>query len=492
MTAASLLPLQAQIHREARAHGFPVPGLMTWLLERRNLEAAFDRVRGTDGANTPGPDGVTAGDVEPRAGAWLSQLAEEMMQGAFRPAPPRVVNIPKKPGSDESRTIGILNLRDRVVHAALKQVLEPVVELLFAEDSYGFRPGRSVAGALSQAVRLLSPHPGSGAAFLAAAPLDVADCFNTIDHEALGQGLERVLADEPLLGLVRRVLRAGGREAGRWWWKRWRGLVQGSSLSPLLCNLALHPLDEALAELGRASHNGVVALRYADDLLVLGRDAALARQAVACARQALGQLRQKLKEPAAVVMPREQGVSWLGVELRVRPHRWNGAVRFGYLIPDGKVQSMLERLTEMTTPPSARIDASAFNLGRWVVSINDQLRDWRQAYLYADNAPAVFAALDEHCRERVGLLLHAVTGKPFRDVQACHRARMPRGFWTWQVNGVRLTVLSSLAPHAPDHLTRRPPWVRLRGAEPPPPLEPPKPAAPAADAPPAPLEEHIP
>ena len=57
---------------------------------------------------------------------------------------------------------------------------------------------------------------------------------------------------------------------------------------------------------------------------------------------------------------------------------------------------MLERLSEMTAPPSSRLDADVFDLGRWIVSINEQLREWRQAYVFADNAPEVFHAVDEH------------------------------------------------------------------------------------------------
>src|SRR5262249_5495313 len=159
---------------------------------------------------------------------------------------------------------GILNLRDRVVQAALKQVLEPALEPVFLPGSFGFRPGRSVAGALSEAVRLLSSSADGVMPFRAALALDVANCFDTVDHETLQQGLARLIFERPLLNLLDRVLRAGGTEAGWWWRRRWCGLVQGSALSPLLCNLALHPLDQALAELGRSTQKGVVALRYAD------------------------------------------------------------------------------------------------------------------------------------------------------------------------------------------------------------------------------------
>lgn len=247
--------------------------------------------------------------------------------------------------------------------------------------------------------------------------------------------------------------------------------------------LALQPLDLDLEELAAKTQGGIAALRYADDLLVLARDDRLARDAIACARQTLATLRQSLRTPIHLSRTVEEGADWLGVHLQPRPHRLLGRVTFGYVVPEAKVQGMLERIVEMTTPPSNRIDASAFNLGRWIVSINTQLRDWRQAYLYADNAPQVFAALDDHTRDRVGLLMHAVTGKRFPELRDTYRVRLPRGFWTWQVDGVRLTVLSSLAPHAPDRLTFKPPWMRVKL-----PPEPRMPTPPKSGT----NEEHIP
>lgn len=137
---------------------------------------------------------------------------------------------------------------------------------------------------------------------------------------------------------------------------------------------------------------------------------------------------------------------------------------FGYAVPDPKVADMLNRLSEMTVPPSERIDAGAFNLGRWIVSINEQLRDWRQAYLFADNAPEVFRALDDHCRERVALLMQSVTGLRRAALNGQYRVRLPRGFWTWEVPGARLVVLSSLAPHCAGNLIRKPAWAYVGAA----------------------------
>lgn len=119
---------------------------------------------------------------------------------------------------------------------------------------------------------------------------------------------------------------------------------------------------------------------------------------------------------------------------------------------------MAARLVEMTAPPSDKIDAAAFNLGKWIVSVNAQLRDWRQAYLYADNTADVFRLLDSVAFDRIGELLRAVTGGSWSDIRRNHLAHLPRGFRSWEVPGARLSVLSSLAPSAPAGLIRRPRW----------------------------------
>ena len=392
-----------------------------------------------------------------RVGPWLADLADTLFHSAYLPAAPRLVDIPKPDKPGQTRRIGILNVRDRVVQAAMKQVLEPVFEPVFLPGSFGFRPGRCVAGALDAATRGLSAPAGEKPKLLWAVPLDVADCFPTLDHEHLHRALAEHVADPDLTALLKRVIAAGGETVGRWWWQRRCGVVQGSALSPLLCNLALHPLDLAAAQLGHDTQGGVAVLRYADDLLVLARDAGLARLAAAAVRNSLSKQHQKLRrEPDPV--PAAAGVEWLGVRIRPRPLARPDATEFGYAVPDAKMQSMVTRLTDMTAPPSDKIDAAAFNLSKWIVSVNAQLRDWRQAYLYADNAPDLFRLLDDVARDRIGELIKAVTGVPWAEVRRSHYARLPRGFWTWEVPGARLSVLSSLAPHAPAHLTRRPKW----------------------------------
>jgi RNA-directed DNA polymerase len=457
----ALVQLQAEIHRRANHNGRPVAKIFDSLLDRRNLDAALGRVRSADGADTPGPDGMTAAELDGRSRPWLDRLREELQRGAYAPMAPRWVDVPKTSGSGVRR-LGILNIRDRVVHAAVKQVIEPLLEPIFLPHSYGFRPGRSVAGALDGATQTLASLARDALPHVCAVQLDVANCFDTIDHTILLNQLAEQVSDSALLELIGRLLQVAGTTKAGWWWRRRTlGLVQGGALSPLLCNLYLHPLDVALAELRRQSQHAVTLLRYADDLLLLARDVRLARQAVSTVRGTLGQLGQQLCERKSRVVTARDGVDWLGVRIQPRPVSWTGRVEFGYVVPDDRVRRVLDRITEMTTAPSPRIDAAAFDLGRWLVSINDQLREWRQAYVFADNGPIVFRAIDEHTRERVAELLHSVTGLRRSALYARYWVRLPRGFATWEVNGTRLVVLSSLAPERPRGLTRSPPWLRV-------------------------------
>lgn len=204
------------------------------------------------------------------------------------------------------------------------------------------------------------------------------------------------------------------------------------------------------------------ALRYADDLLILSRDARLGRKAVAAVVGRLKALRQQLRDPRAEPAPAEDGIHWLGVRLQPRLSPWTERIQCGYAIPDAKVKDMLARINEMTAPPSNRIERDAFNLGRWILSVNSQLRDWHQAYMFADNRFEVFAAVDDHCRHRIGGLIYSVQGVRGKDLYRQYRARLPRGFWTWQVDGCQLVILSALAPRCPHRLVRTPDWQRLQ------------------------------
>src|SRR5262249_50758236 len=149
---------------------------------------------------------------------------------------------------------------------------------------------------------------GQATPFSHAVQLDVADCFDTIDHALLLEELARHVADPDLSRLLERIVQAGGRRPGALWWQRNCGPARGTSLSPLLCTLYPPSRDVAPYDLGQATQNGVRLLRYADDLLLLARDARLAERGLTLVRQGLRRLQQGLRDPGAAPRPVVEGV----------------------------------------------------------------------------------------------------------------------------------------------------------------------------------------
>jgi len=171
------------------------------------LWRAWVAVRVNDGA--PGIDKVTLDQVEQYGIArLLDELATELKDGTYRPLPARRVLIPK-PGSVERRPLSIPSVRDRIVQAALKIVLEPVFEADMLPCSFGFRPKRSAHDAL----QVLIDESWRGRRWVV--ETDVADCFSAIPHEQLMQAVQERVCDQTVLTLLRAILRAGVMEDGQ-------------------------------------------------------------------------------------------------------------------------------------------------------------------------------------------------------------------------------------------------------------------------------------
>ena len=234
----------------------------------------MEPVRRNDGA--PGIDQITLAEVEEYGvSRLLDELEAELRAQTFRPIPARRVFIPK-PGTKERRPLSISAVRDRVVQAAVKIVLEPVFEADFLPCSFGFRPKRAAHDGL----QVLVNESFAGARWVV--ETDVADCFGAIPHSGLMSAVEERISDRRLLSLLRAFLRAGVMEQGTVR-RPVTGTAQGGVISPLMCNVYLHRLDRAW----RGAYGTY--LRYADDALVMCRSkgqavAALARLTVLLGR----------------------------------------------------------------------------------------------------------------------------------------------------------------------------------------------------------------
>ena len=176
------------------------------IFRRDVLDRAWEDVRRNRGA--AGIDRVSLADVEEYGvSRLLGELAAELKEGRYRPLPARRVFIPK-PGTTEQRPLSIPAVRDRVVQAAVKIVLEPVFEADFLPCSFGFRPGRSAHDAL----QVLIDESWRGRRWVV--ETDIANCFSAIPHDQLMQAIEERVCDRAVLALIRTLLRAGVMEGG--------------------------------------------------------------------------------------------------------------------------------------------------------------------------------------------------------------------------------------------------------------------------------------
>ena len=167
------------------------------------LLVAWDRVRGNKGARTAGVDGQTAHYIEAVRGVegFLEELRGDVKSRSFRPLPVRERMIPKANG--KLRRLGIPAVRDRVVQAALKLVVEPIFEADFLPCSYGFRPNRRAHDAVAE-VRYLTSR-----SYEWIVEGDISACFDEISHPALLDRVRQRVGDKRVLALVKAFLKAG-------------------------------------------------------------------------------------------------------------------------------------------------------------------------------------------------------------------------------------------------------------------------------------------
>ena len=217
--------------------------------EIEGLRAGFQQVKKNRGA--AGIDGVSIEHFEARLDIALSQLQEELASWTYRPRPVRRVEIPK-PGGRGVRLLGVPTVRDRVVQATLKELLEPLFEPHFSAHSYGFRPGRSQHQAVEAARQIVA----SGKPYIV--DIDLSKFFDRIHHDRLIARMGQRVADQRILRLTGIMLRSGVMDHGLVT-PTTEGAVQGSPLSPLLSNIVLDELDQEL------QRRGLEFCRFADD-----------------------------------------------------------------------------------------------------------------------------------------------------------------------------------------------------------------------------------
>jgi RNA-directed DNA polymerase len=347
-------------------------GLWDKVLSGRNLEAAFWAVWRNQGA--PGVDGQTVGQFKEQAEAELARLASELREGKYRRQAARRVWIPK-PGSREQRPLGIPAVRDRTVEAALRSVIEPIFERDFAEHSYGFRPGRGCQDAVAHVEELL----GSGHVWCV--DCDLKSYFDTIPHEKLMGLVRQRIVDGKVLGLLEQCLKAGVMEGLGKWEPTEEGTPQGAVISPLLANLYLTPLDDAMVE------GGWEMVRYADDFVVMCHSREEAVEVLAMLQRWTTGAGLTLHPGKTRIVHINEGFDFLGWHFKGR-HKW----------PRKKSrQKLQEKLRALTRRNSGR------SLGTVIAKVNPILRGWHG--YFRSSVRGGLVPLDQWLRRRLRALL---------------------------------------------------------------------------------------
>ncbi len=356
--------------------------LIGQVYDPRNLARAWERVKQNKGAG--GVDGVTVARFEEKRDFYLDLLHQRLKDGSYRPRPVRRVEI-DKPGSTTKRALGIPTVMDRVCQQGLVQILEPIFEPTFCDESFGFRPGRSTHMAMRRIWRQLK----AGNSWVVDA--DIADFFGTLSHSTLVDLVAKRVADGKVLRLLWQFLEAGVLRDGQVE-PTLTGVPQGGVASPLLSNVYLHVFDEKMAEAGLAL------TRFADDWVITCKTRRDAERALTSARAVLeGELGLRVHPDKTRIVYVAQGFEFLGYKIKQgeRRLRYRQAGPDLYAYPrDRTIERFKNRVRQITTRRNPK------KLGGLLDELNPVIRGWGNYYRRA-HVRRLFHRLDGWILRRI-------------------------------------------------------------------------------------------
>lgn len=342
--------------------------LFEMILDIYNLKIAFKQVKKNKGAS--GIDGITIEEYEQNLEEELNQLRQEAWNWSYKPTPVRRVEIPK-PNGKGTRNLGIPIIKDRVLHMAIKLVIEPILEPTFSKNSYGFRPGRNQQQAVQAAKRIVE----SGKEFVV--DIDLSKFFDRINHDRLIHRLKAHIDDTRVLRLIGMILRSGVMIDGIKMPTE-EGSVQGSPLSPLLSNVVLDELDKELEQ------RGLEFCRFADDCNIFTRTERSAERIMSSIKKFIEKkLKLKINEEKSKTAKSDQ-VKFLGMTI----------VKASIAISKAALSKAMEKVKELI-PRGTNL-----SIEQAIETINSWYRGWA-SYFKMTQYPAQLKFIEAHIRRRL-------------------------------------------------------------------------------------------
>ena len=376
--------------------------LLERILDRNNLNQAYLKVKKNGGS--AGIDGMTVEEMLSYLKIHREELLEALRSERYKPKAVKRVEIPKPDGG--KRMLGVPTVIDRMIQQAIVQVLQPIYEPLFSENSYGFRPKRSAHQAIKQALKYCNE------GYRQVVDLDLAKYFDTVNHEILIGMLRKQIKDERVIRLIRKYLKSGVMINGLIS-PTTEGTPQGGNLSPLLSNIYLTAFDRMLESRG---HKFV---RYADDcnIYVKSRRAA-ERVMINCTKFLEGKLKLKVnRNKSQVGSPLR--LKFLGFSM------YKTGKKAG-IRPHGKsIKKFKDKIRELTSRKQARsIEVILKRLKRYTVG-------WLGYYSIADMESHI-KRLNEWIRRRI----RQIYWKQWKRIKTRHDNLVKLGIdnenaWKW-------------------------------------------------------------
>lgn len=371
--------------------------------KKSNLESAFYQVKKNRGA--PGVDKMTIKAYETKLEDHLEVLQRKLKDKSYRPKPVRRKTIKKDNG--KLRPLGIPTVEDRVVQAAIRNILEPIFEEDFLPCSYGFRPQISAHMALDK----VTEHLKDGYQYVIDA--DLQSYFDTIPHDKLEQQIRKRVTDGSVIQLIHQFLDAGVME-GELYQDTPEGAPQGGVLSPLISNIYLHQLDQLMTERGHRI------VRFADDFIILCKSQKGAERVMRSVNKFLEtELHLTVnQEKTKVVYAKKEPFTFLGYE-------FIGDIR---RIDPKKEVKFKKRVKEITRR-NQTVDIETLIKEK----LNPYIRGWAN-YFRHGNVKTKFDNWDSWIRRR----LRMVQLRSWRYVKNLHRLLRKKGWREDNLRGIRM------------------------------------------------------